>query len=106
MPKRNRLRKSPLIIPSKKTPLRMTPQIIVPSAGEKLIRCDRCGMMAFRAHVRLVSHGAAKLTNLECLTCKKLFQVDDRALMAGRSDPLPKGNGANGSAQPNHRRLT
>ncbi len=47
------------------------------------MRCGRCGDTDFTAHVKPGKMGAAKLTNLICSRCGKVFTFNDKGETGG-----------------------
>lgn len=56
---------------------------VYPSNGDLHMRCGVCGSTDFTAHVKPTAFGAAKLTNLVCSLCGKIFPFDDKGQTGG-----------------------
>ncbi len=56
---------------------------VYPSNGDTHMRCGGCGTTDFTAHVKPTSFGAAKLTNLICSLCGKIFPFNDKGETGG-----------------------
>lgn len=60
------------------------PQLqVLPSGGDLYLRCEHCGGMDFKAHVRPVAEATARMRHLECSKCKHLFDVDEDGFLGG-----------------------
>ena len=53
------------------------------SNGDVHMRCGKCGSTDFTAHVKPGQLGAAKLTNLICSLCGKIFPFNDKGETGG-----------------------
>ena len=53
------------------------------SNGDLHMRCGKCGTTDFTAHVKPGKLGAAKLTNLICSLCGKIFPFNDKGETGG-----------------------
>ena len=56
---------------------------VYPSNGDLHMRCGGCGTTDFTAHVKPGLAGAAKLTNLVCSLCGKVFPFNDKGETGG-----------------------
>ncbi len=56
---------------------------IYPSGGDLHMRCGGCGSTDFTAHVKPTQFGAAKLTNLICNLCGKIFPFNSKGETGG-----------------------
>jgi hypothetical protein len=56
---------------------------VYPSNGDVHMRCGNCGMTDFTAHLKPGQLGAAKLTNLICSLCGKIFPFNDKGETGG-----------------------
>lgn len=53
------------------------------SKGDVHMRCGKCGTTDFTAHLKPGKLGAAKLTNLICSLCGKIFPFNDKGETGG-----------------------
>ena len=56
---------------------------VYPNNGDVHMRCGKCGATDFTAHLKVRSLGAAKLTNLVCSLCGKVFPFNDQGETGG-----------------------
>lgn len=56
---------------------------VYPSNGDFHMRCGKCGKTDFTVHVKPGPAGSAKLTNLVCSLCGKLFPFNDKGETGG-----------------------
>ena len=56
---------------------------VYPSNGDVHMRCGNCGTTDFTAHLKPGQLGAAKLTNLVCSLCGKIFPFNDKGETGG-----------------------
>ena len=56
---------------------------VYPSNGDVHMRCGNCGTTDFTAHLKSGLLGAAKLTNLVCSLCGKIFPFNDKGETGG-----------------------
>lgn len=56
---------------------------VYPSNGDVHMRCGNCGKTDFTAHLKPGKLGAAKLTNLICSLCGKIFPFNDKGETGG-----------------------
>ena len=56
---------------------------VYPSNGDVHMRCGGCGTTDFTAHLKPGQLGAAKLTNLICSLCGKIFPFNDKGETGG-----------------------
>ena len=56
---------------------------VYPSNGDLHMRCGKCGTTDFTAHLKPTQLGAAKLTNLICSLCGKIFPFNDQGEIGG-----------------------
>lgn len=56
---------------------------VYPSNGDLHMRCGKCGTTDFTAHLKPGKLGAAKLTNLICSLCGKVFPFNDKGETGG-----------------------
>ncbi len=56
---------------------------VYPSNGDTHMRCGNCGTTDFTAHVKPGLLGTAKLTNLVCSLCGKIFPFNDKGETGG-----------------------
>ena len=66
-----------------KSKLTIPPKIILPSPGCLKLRCGGCGHMVFRGHIRPTALKTARLVELVCDRCLKVFKVTDNAVLEG-----------------------
>ena len=68
---------------------------IMPSPGNSRMRCGKCGLMEFEAHVRPVktaiigAQTEAQVAELICLGCLKPYKIDNKGLLqaTGKVEP-------------------
>lgn len=60
--------------------LRIPARQVIPSGGDRYLRCGNCGGQAFRAQV-LPREYTARLRYLVCSRCEAVGEVDDAALI-------------------------
>ena len=56
---------------------------VYPSNGDGHMRCGRCGSTDFTNHLKVGLLGAAKLTNVVCSVCGKIFPVNAKGEVGG-----------------------
>jgi hypothetical protein len=79
-------------------------RVVMPSGGDVLMRCGKCGATDYSVHVRPSLTGSvARVTNLVCNVCQKVFELNDKAQLGGAYTPVEHAKGADHRAEMNQR---
>lgn len=74
-----------------RTGLIVPPLIVLPGKGEVPIRCDKCGHTNFGVlAIPSAIAAVARITNLVCMTCQKIFEISPEALLGGKLEDKEK----------------
>lgn len=82
------------VIVPKRTPLRVPRRQVLPSFGDLVLRCGKCGSRQFRLHVQPEA-GTARLVEVVCEHCARVRKIDPQGRIDSHGKSEVCKNGSN-----------